>query len=301
MKAIGIDQNNHLVYEGASNYGYGLWPTPILSPATFISLTEKKYDMPKRPDQFSIIYLFREEGSDPVGRTRRGRFYRRNDQQPNQWFVQPHPALIQERRYDGLNQITKMLYTYSTFQFFSVIKKTEVRDKLVLLGHEDAYAVCSIINVESIATNEDLITLKHRPMFGVIPTLNEGLIPESRRAEIIDALNLFSNEVHQASPISIVDRARDTAAVLLGTYVECEKLGRYDLDLNDLINKIRKVDRDQRKRVTENAADIVRLFHARAKHSEKERRNLRAITEQDAELAVNCIGTILCELGWASW
>lgn len=300
-KAIGIREDNKLVYEGHSGYGYGLWPPPILSPATFISYPDENFDLPKRSDQFSIQYLFREEGFDAVSRTRRGRFYRRDDQQPNPWVVQPHPILIQERRYDGLNELKKMLYTYSAFQFFSIVSRSEINEKLVFLGHDDAYSICSIINVETIASNEDLVTLKSRPMFGVLPSLIESDIPKNRRTAVINSLNLFSNEVHKASPISIIDRARDSAAVLLGAYVEKENLGRFDLDLNDLIKKIRNSDREKRKRIVENAADIVRLFHSRAKPSEMERRNSRPITEQDAELAINSVGTILCELGWAQW
>ncbi len=300
-KALGIREDNRLVYEGYSGYGYGLWPSPILSPATFISFFEKNYDLPIRSDRFSIKYLFREEGFDPVSRTRRGRFYKRDGQQPNQWFVQPHPILIQERRYDGLNELKKMLYTYSTFQFFSVVKRSEIKEKLVFLGHDDAHSICSIINVETIATNEDLVTLKSRPTFGIIPNLNEGDIPDKRRTAVTNSLILFSNEVHKASPISIIDRARDAAAAMLGAYVEKENIGRFDLDLNDLIKKVRNSGKDKRKLIAENAADIVRIFHARAKPSEMERRNLRPITEQDAELAINCVGTILCELGWAQW
>lgn len=300
-KAIGIREDNKLVYEGYSGYGYGLWPSPILSPATFVSFTDEKYDLPKRSDQFSIQYLFREEGFDPVSRTRRGRFYRRDDQQPNQWFVQPHPILIQERRYDGLHELKRSLYTYSAFQFFSIVSRSEIKEKLVFLGHDDAYSICSIINVETIASNEDLVTLKSRPMFGILPALIEDDIPTNRRTAIINSLNLFSNEVHKASPISIIDRARDATATLLGAYVEKEGLGRFDLDLNDLIKKVRNSNNETRKRILENAADIVRLFHSRAKPSEMERRNSRPITEQDAELAVNSIGTILCELGWAKW
>jgi len=39
----------------------------------------------------------------------------------------------------------------------------------------------------------------------------------------------------------------------------------------------------------------------RGKPSEQEKRIFRPINEQDAELAVQYIGTILCELGWARW
>ncbi len=44
-----------------------------------------------------------------------------------------------------------------------------------------------------------------------------------------------------------------------------------------------------------NSANIIARLHARAKSSEQERSDLLQIREQDAELAVQCIGTILYE------
>ncbi len=293
---IGIDESTNLIYEGLTNYGYGLSPSPILSPATFVSISNEEYDLPSRGDRFSIKYLFREEGFDPVSRTRRGRFYKRNDQQPNEWFVQPHPVLLQERRYDGRNEIKKELYTYSAFYFFGVVKRDDIKNTLVLIGHQDTYSIYSIINVESTANGDDLITLKMRPTFGVIPNVNEEAIPADRKQIVLDALNRFATEVHRASPESIIDRARDAASAILGAFNEQNGTCSFDKDLGKQIRAIEKAE----KRIVLNSADIVRLFHARAKPSEKERRKLRPISEQDAELAVNCIGTILCELGWAS-
>ena len=34
---IGVDNNTWLVFEGVSNYGHGVWPTPIISIATLIT------------------------------------------------------------------------------------------------------------------------------------------------------------------------------------------------------------------------------------------------------------------------
>jgi hypothetical protein len=47
--------------------------------------------------------------------------------------------------------------------------------------------------------------------------------------------------------------------------------------------------------------NIVRLFHGRGKTAVQEKLAVRPLREQDAELAVQCAGTILCEPGWADW
>lgn len=43
------------------------------------------------------------------------------------------------------------------------------------------------------------------------------------------------------------------------------------------------------------------MLHSRAKPSEQERRDLRVIREQDANLAVQCVGALLCEIDFAEW
>lgn len=57
----------------------------------------------------------------------------------------------------------------------------------------------------------------------------------------------------------------------------------------------------ENKFVAANAANIVRLFHGRGKTAVQENLSVRPFREQDAELAVQCIGTIHCESGWADW
>jgi hypothetical protein len=60
---------------------------------------------------------------------------------------------------------------------------------------------------------------------------------------------------------------------------------------------------DENKTVADHAANIIARLHARAKtsESEQEKRELRSIREQDAELATQCLGTLLCEIGLAKW
>ncbi len=63
---------------------------------------------------------------------------------------------------------------------------------------------------------------------------------------------------------------------------------------------VKKLEGDE-KIVAANSANIIARLHARAKPVEQERRELIQIREKDAELVVQCIGTILCELDFAEW
>lgn len=46
---IGIDSNTWLVYEGVSNYGHGVWPTPVVSIATLIASEADWETQPSSP------------------------------------------------------------------------------------------------------------------------------------------------------------------------------------------------------------------------------------------------------------
>lgn len=70
---IGIDTNTWLVYEGVSNYGHGVWPTPVLTAATLIQAETDWDRIPRSQIVEESKLIFREDSFDPVSRIRRGR------------------------------------------------------------------------------------------------------------------------------------------------------------------------------------------------------------------------------------
>ena len=92
---IAIDRNTWLVYEGTSNYGHGLSPTPLVTRATFVGTPEEWSAVPASPGLSEAKTIFREDYFDPATRIRRGRFYEWRDgaPQPDQWWVHRHPVL----------------------------------------------------------------------------------------------------------------------------------------------------------------------------------------------------------------
>lgn len=101
--------------------------------------------------------------------------------------------------------------------------------------------------------------------------------------------------MHRSSPVSVIDRARDVATHALLAYFNLQK--EEALDLGKLIKRLEK----EGKIIAVNAANIIARLHARAKPSEQEKRVLRPIREQDSDLAVQCVGALLCEIGIAEW
>ena len=166
---------------------------------------------------------------------------------------------------------------------------------LVLLGADARFTAWTIISVEAIVTGEDLVTLKARSSFGILPKIIDANVPAAFKAKLSETLALFADEVHRASPVSVIDRARDAAAHALLAYFQLQ--GSDAQDLGKLIKRLQ----DENKTVAASAANIIARLHARAKPSEQEKRELRSIREQDAELATQCLGALLCEIGLAEW
>lgn len=296
---IGIDTGSNLVYEGVSLWGRALWPSPFLSPVEITTSAANVLTPTTIQNLGPNLKLFREDAFDPVSRIRRGRFYAAGTSQPMPWQVYPHPAIPYESRQLGPRGVLqKELHTF----FGNPIVSSEVnkyagQQVLVIIGAADSYTIWAVINIEKLATGEELVTLKARQGIGVLPQLNLGAIPDVGQNKIVTALDKLTDDIYRAGPESVVDRAREAATAVLSTYLQDRGIVKAGLDLYELIDKMGGV----KKTVAVNAANIIRLFHGRGKTAVQEKLSIRTLCEQDSELAVLCVGTILCELGWADW
>lgn len=292
MINIGIDKHLGLVYEGDSNYGRGIWPTPVITSAKFVYPSDGDLKACSSSDLFG--YRFREDSFDPIARVRRGRFYCAQDSLLQQWKVARHPGSPFDSIAPDIHEFGKSLETfYGNPIWYKIQERREF--PIVLLGVDDRFTAWTIISVEAIATGEDLVTLKARNSFGILPRILDGKVPEAFQAKLSEALETFTDEVHRSSPVSVIDRARDVATHALLAYFNLQRDSA--LDLGELVKKLRSEGRV----IAENSANIIARLHARAKPSEQEKRDLRPIREQDADLAVQCVGTLLCEIRLAEW
>lgn len=294
---IGIDRDRNLCYEGRSAWGHAVWPSPVITPARIVFEQEGDLKAENRRDLVGDAWIFREDSFDPIARIRRGRFYQAGNQQPQQWHVQVHPAIPSETREANKGIVTKALETFYGNPIWHRFIKDQKEQPLVLLGFDERFTVWTIINVEYISTGEDLVTLKACSSLGVLPKLERNKIPENSRTSVMASIDAFADEVYRAAPVSIIDRARDAASQILLAYFGL--LGEDAKDLGALTNDLEK--ENEPKIIAVSAARIIARLHARAKPVEKAKRSLREIREQDAELAAQCLGVILCELGWAGW
>ena len=299
MITLGIDDNGSDVYEGGA-WLHAIYPPPMLMPISF-----GLADTPPAPSQALDItltqYIFREDSFDPTSRIKRGRVYIRSEQRD--CGVYPHPARLSEvnthARGNGI--FNKRLIVFYPYQIVPNLRPTTSKQVVVMLGTEGIHSTWLVVNFEKIYTGEELLTLRSTKAFGALPTIKTDLIPESGKARVLQTSEKLSSELNKATPESVIDRTRELMVAVLTTYLQSKNIVAQGNDLAVLANKLDLLKPQEKKNIASNAAKIIALLHARGKVAEQERRDVRLLVEQDAELAVSCVGVTLCDMGWGEW
>ncbi len=295
---LGIEEHTGFVYEGRGFNGHAAWPSPVLCPANIIDESVKELETIKKNNIYP--YVFKEDAYDMKSRLRRGQLYWRSDfTQPSQWFVAPHPMNPNEPT--GFHQkARKDLLTFASIDFFSHIKNKNINKPLILIGTEESFSIWSVVSVETSITGNQLITLHSRLVIGALPNIDYELIPAQGREHVIKFLEILSNEINSAGPASIIDRSRETLSAILSTYLRSLGIDDAGEDLAKLAGLLEK--NSNKDVITISLSKAVARLHPRGKSSEQRKRpGLRELHERDAELAVQSVGTVLCDLGWAKW
>jgi hypothetical protein len=221
------------------------------------------------------------------------------------WHFPPHPAEPVDRNsmtMDG--RLSRTLCTYRPAQIFSSMRPNVLRAQLVL-GTNSAPTVWRIVSVETVASGEELITLRARSSLGALPELVEDHIPDEARSEVLASLEHVADAAFRSSPVSLIDLCRTAATVVLAHWLESTG-GAPDnvhhLDLGALLKTFEKQQGNTDAHSPSAAGSAVRLlqrFHSRGKPNEQKRYNTRPPTEEDAQLVLSALGFLLREVGWA--
>lgn len=284
MRRIGIDQQFFTIYQDVGIDFREISPVPILCEALF------------DPDASSALsgslqlakWIFREDSFDATTRYRRGRFYERaNPSQPSSFGVLPRTS--EDFQYSTR---PRLMFVFDQYQLVP-----SVYPKSVALGANDS--IWRIVSrPERISTGEFLFVLKARYRFGILPEIEPSSVPEIGRKKVMETLDGLADAAYRESAGSVIDRARDVAQSSLATWAAF-KFGDTKLLHTDLGNIIQKL-KAKEDRVALRAGEIVQRLHSRVKPNEQVRYGFRPPLEDDSELALNCIGFIIRELGWAS-
>ncbi|MBI3772901.1 MAG: hypothetical protein HY272_09405 [Gammaproteobacteria bacterium] len=292
---IAIDRDTSLVYEAQSNWGHPVWPSPILLQVAIASVHETIFQPAKYNVLPSTSLIFREETYDLSSRIRRGRIYQADQSIVQQWNVWPHPALGTEIGIGPYNR--KHVYAFQSIRLRHHLKLLKIDQPVLLLGSEDGFTIWTLVNIETSAIGDEMITLRARKSGGALPELDREKILSNDGVSVIEYIDKLEEEIFRAGADSVVDRCREAASSILSKYLQSKGKVNPGLDLGGLADKIA----EEKLEIVANAARIISRLHPRGKHSEQEKRKLRQLTEQDAEFAIQAVGIILCDLGWAKW
>jgi hypothetical protein len=293
MVWIAIDRDLGTVYEGGMGYGRELVPAPKTAPAAIATEADESPALPASYGLEAITLLFREDSFDAVTRVRRGRFYTVAALRPDRWIVSASAGGREERT----------LYPFQSLHVptrLNEIAKAGDRP-LVAIGNDASFTIWTIVSVEGTSTGEFLVTLRGRQTYGALPDLSRTAIPTVCQPPVLEALTKLGDEIFRAGPGSVVDRARDAVSAVLSGYLQNLNVVGPGKELNVLIEKLENLEQPHKKHLVAPAAEIVRILHSREKPSVRERLPVSPVREQEAELAVYCVGVLLVELGWAKW
>lgn len=276
---LGVCKGDGRILMGRTTGGHELSPTPLVSPCKIVSSKSECVEGPIT-DSPITEFIFLEDFFDPRARLRRGRIYRAWGAQPQIWQLRGGAEFECE--------------TYGRTSIWAEYLREEKRELYVLLGDKTRFTVWKLVDIEVIATGEEMLTLKSLTTFGSLPEILEGEVPPDDLGSILRMLDQVVDEMHTASADSVVDCCREAASEILAAFTK-----QPNNDLGKLVGLLEQ--EPYKPRVAHKCAGIITDLHPRRKASEQRRRGLRRLSDEDAQLAVQCLGTILVELDWARW
>ena len=277
---------NDVFYEGSGHSVRMIHPQPVISPASCPFVT-------------SMVTLgmndvvFREDNFDPVTRIRRGRLYV-GGKNAHTW---DQVTVDGGHTYNWGNWKPEASYE----PWKPDTNPEKIIGHYIHVGRDGFETKWRIVGVEKITIGHVLITLRANSLLGVVPELASVLTDKSGKTidfiPVQKALDALVDAIHRQQATPTVDVARETTRTILSTWIGQQAQGK---DLGDAIKLI-----PNDKVLAKWSASITNRLHPRGKSSEQERQEaigspLRPITEDDAECAVNLVGLLLREFGWAA-
>lgn len=296
MEYLGFERHTGAVYEGQPDHGYRVVPPPSLSPIRFLS--DGKIPQINYYYEGLATELFREDDFDPVTKLRRGRVFKFGFSQPREWHVfDPHRQALPVVKWAHGTAQEISLPTYERHYL------PELKDipahllPTVVIGWDPHFTFWKIVSIECNLVGTPVLSLRAKHSLGDTPELLVDKIDENLRVPLSEALGKVEASVNRLSPTEVIDRCRDTLSLAFG-----QMAGDRTKDLSDAINAyLRTVggEKDIKDNLCSWCGRIVARLHSRAKPNKQAEQNLRPPSDSDADLALNCLKTVLIEFGWA--
>jgi hypothetical protein len=298
---LGIEHNTGLVYEADGGIYMPVSPIPVVTQATLIETPKQWSLLPEELQTHPFGWVFREDAFDPVTRVRRGRLFESlQGGQPQARTVFQSP--FDDRRHlpTGAAPGTFLKDLYNFVHCHALLQRPKRGEGMTLaLGNRTAASAWRIIQAECVANKAVMVTLKAKSAFGVIPELDLGQMEPDQQKVVQAAVERVVDAAFRETPVSVIDQCRNALTVLIARWLVQQ--GEPASVLRDDLGAVHKRigSNPHNKDVASAMGHLVARLHSRGKTNEQQARDLRIPVEEDAELAVQAVGMVLRELGWA--
>ena len=296
MEYLGFNRQIGAVYEGGRDNGYRVMPPPSLTPIRFFS----GGDIPAlAPFHDGLATeLFREDDFDPVTKLRRGRVFMLEGHQPQEWRVHDPllPNLPTGPWQGGVAQVAK-ISTYQRAHLPQLIKLNARELPTIIMGWEPHLTFWKIVSIEANLVGTPVLSLRAKHSLGDTPEIIEDKVPIEILKPLTEAMDKVEASVNRLSPAEVIDRCRDALSIIFG-----HKSGDRSRDLSDAIKGYLHKEYPNKNMVGDlrsYCGSVVTRLHAQAKPNVQHEKGLRPPADSDADLALNCLKTVLIEFGWA--
>lgn len=264
-----------MYFEGTANRLRLISPPPVILP----------FELKSQKGGEEFIFL--EDYFNSSTRIRRGRLYQTTDQRTwlaNQvsWF--PYPQFQ-----NAINSVT-------VNRSYKVTDISLRYGDEVVLGDNLSKTRWIVVLAEKNSLEAHYVTLKSISFLGALPPLADDEIPIHSRQDIVRALNAIVEAAPIQAPQPVIDACRIAAIYMLSAqYPQSNPNGK--LELANIIKNIPKDSNDKEPLSVKSAATLINRLHCRTKPNVHK---TRTTSIRDADLAVNAIGFMLQDFGWAS-
>ena len=209
--------------------------------------------------------------------------------------------LVAEHRYELPSESNtsrrRNLFTYVACTTLLQQPRQGVGHTLALGNHTSASA-WRIVHVEMLVNGCVMLWLKSKSAFTMIPEIDDTKIDVAFRDDVDSAVNRVLDSAFRETAISVVDHCRNAMTVIVSRWI-FQQSGDSKILATDLGQLAISMEEKHGKSIVCRACQIVARLHSRGKDNERISKELRSPQEGDAEFAIESVGLVLRDLGWA--
>ena len=269
-------------------------PPPSLAPIRFF----KGIDLPPLAPWVDGLApeIFREDDFDAVTKIRRGRVFRlRSCSQPHEWNVtDPYRPHLETVPWGAGSAQQARLATYERHSLPDLSRVAALSMPTVALGWEPHVTFWKITSIECNLVGTPVLWLRARHSLGDTPEILEDKVPDAVLKPLVEAVGKVEISVNRLAAVDVIDRCRSALSVAFGW-----QAGDLSKDLGNAIDAYTQRQNPPKDNLCACCGRIVARLHSRGKPNEQAGKALRPPTDSDADLALNCLKTVLIEFGWA--